>query len=398
MIDALRLARDSREAIYDTIFFAHHEKFQYPLTSLLWLDGLGAVLHVDVETLNRLNALVFAANAVCCGLIMRKAFTTLDFAYGASANWGVFIVGCAVPYVFWPTLYGLYVGQIQIWIDLLFSLALLAWWREARLLAGVAIGLACTIKPQLGLLLIWGLLWRERRFSVALATTAACFGALAMIRYGAQNNFKYMQVLSFISRHGESFHPNQSINGLTNRLLFLGNNLDWAGDRFAPFSRTVWLATWISNLALAAIPLGMALRARDQRPGVLDLALGGLCFTMASPIVWEHHYGLALPICLLVFGASFDQRVNSRGRTLLACAWVAWLLIGADLQLFDSLSGTLLNVLQSPVLFGALILVAALCALAPSLRTQQSERREALGDSRLFAALSGAPPRTGEQA
>ena len=44
--------------------------------------------------------------------------------------------------------------------------------------------------------------------------------------------------------------------------------------------------------------IGMALfwNFRKQQANVADFCLAALSFTMASPIAWEHHYGILLPI------------------------------------------------------------------------------------------------------
>jgi hypothetical protein len=406
MLHALALAHQHGTAVYDTIFFNLHEKFQYPLTSLLWLEGLGAGIHLDQETLNRVNAVVFALNAAGCVLLVRHGFLDRDTEPRGRSDWLLAAATFALAYGFWPTLYGLYIGQIQIWIDLLFTAALILWLRGGRLSCGILIGLACTMKPQLGVLLLWGLLWRERRFAIGIAATVLLAGALSILRYGLMNNLHYLDVLAFISRHGESFHPNQSVNGLLNRLLFLGNNTEWVGDQFAPYNTAVYLATLLSSLAFVAIPLGMAVRARGERAGVLDLGLAGLCCTMASPIVWEHHYGITLPVFLLAFGVvhgerapwerAFGERAETRRRLLVAGLWTSWLLVGANLQVFDVLSRTPLNFLQSPVFFGALLLLATLCVLSadvrPSMRGLYDEREAGFGvgpDLRLARARQG---------
>ena len=368
MLHAMALAQQQGASVYNTIFFDLHEKFQYPLTSLLWLDGLGALIHVNAETLNRINAAVFAVNAAGCVLVLRHSAVNRNAAQRIHVDWPLAAGTFALAYAFWPTLYGLYVGQIQVWINLLFTGALILWLRGGRLSAEILIGLASTIKPQLGLLLVWAVLWRERNFAIGVAATALLANALAILRYGLANNLNYLDVISFLSHHGESFHPNQSVNGMLNRLFFLGNNTEWAGDQFPPYNTTVYLVTVLSSLVFVAIPLIPALRARGERAGVLDLALGGLCCTMASPIVWEHHYGITLPIYVLLFAIVLQERPDKRRWRLLVCLWTSWLLVGTNLQVFDGLSRTHLNFLQSPVFFGALILLVVLCMLSSEMR------------------------------
>ena len=46
-------------------------------------------------------------------------------------------------------------GQIQVWLDVLFAIAVWARLRGSTVITGVALGLACLIKPQLAPVLIW---------------------------------------------------------------------------------------------------------------------------------------------------------------------------------------------------------------------------------------------------
>jgi alpha-1,2-mannosyltransferase len=373
MIKALEFVRDHPGApLYDTIFFSLHQKFQYSPTSLLWLEGLAQIIPVTPANLNRLNAFAFVLNSLGCLLLFARVAPNLSL---WAHVWPITrlctaLLALALPFVFWPTLIAFAFGQIQIWIDLLFTLALLLWLQNRRLVSGIAIGLACTIKPQLCLLLLWGILWRERAFIIGLAGTLLIVGAGSVVRYGLVNQTNYIDVLAFIARHGESYHANQSVNGLVNRMMFVGNNTVWDPTYFAPYNNLVYLSTAITSLAFMALPLGMALRARRQRPGVLDLCCAALCFTMASPIAWEHHYGITLPIYLVAFSNVLTQPFTPKQRIRLTVLAISWVLVGSNLQIFDLLSTTSLNFLQSYVFFGALLLLGVLVGMASKLRGQ----------------------------
>jgi alpha-1,2-mannosyltransferase len=374
MITALEFVREHPGApLYDTIFFSLHQKFQYAPTSLLWLEGVAQIIPVTPANLNRLNAVAFVLNALGCLLLFARVAPNSPLwahAWPITRVCTALLV-LALPFVFWPTLIAFSFGQIQLWIDLLFTLALLFWLQNRRLISGIAIGLACTIKPQLGLLVLWGILWRERAFIIGLASTLLIVGVGSVARYGLVNLWNYIDVLAFIARHGESYHANQSINGMVNRIMFLGNNLVWDPTYFAPYNNLVYFATAITSLAFMALPLWMALRARRQRPGVLDLCCAALCFTMASPIAWEHHYGITLPIYLVAFSYILTQPSTPKQPVQLAVLAISWVLVGSNLQIFDLLHATSLNFLQSHVFFGALLLLGVLVGVASKLRGQE---------------------------
>lgn len=378
MMRALEFVHHSGTALYDALFFRLHEKFQYAPTSLLWLEVLKPFMTVDAVSLNRLNGVLFALNAFGCVLVLKRmtADPVASAVLGRIDVWTMILV-FALAYTFWPTLYGLYVGQIQVWIDLLFTYALLSWMHGRKLVCGVLIGLACTIKPQLGLLLLWGICWRERNFVLGVAATLLLLGVASVMRYGLADHVNYLDVLSYISRHGESFHANQSINGLMNRLLFLGNNVEWEQNSFPPANPIVHVATLVTSIAFMVLPLWLAFRARNRHAALLDLCIAALCFTMASPIAWEHHYGIALPIYLITFVLAFTRQFAVKRSTLIVCVLISWLLVGSDLQVLDVLSATRLNILQAYVLFGMLLLLPMLVVMAEETRPLRAGETEA---------------------
>jgi hypothetical protein len=350
--------------LYDTLFFQQHEKFQYAPTSLVWLEGLSHLFELTPANLNRVNALAFVANGIGCALLLRISMR--GGAAPATEQERIIAIAAALllPFVFWPTVYGFTIGQIQVWIDLLVTLAVLSWCRGWKAACGVALGLACTIKPQLGLFLLWGLVWREWQLTIAMAGTLLLWGAESLLLYGVANHVNFLDVLAFIARHGESFRANQSVNGLLNRFLFIGNNLVWDAADFAPFNRVVYWGTLLSSLILTALPLAISLRP-GHRASVFDLCFASICFTMASPVAWEHHYGIALP-AYIVIAAACVRRGDDVRRWLLAAVVGSWVLVGANLQAFNLLGDTYLNPLQSYVLFGAILLLICLAAIGRS--------------------------------
>lgn len=353
------------DTLYAKLFFELHEKFQYPPTSLLWIDGLRHLIRIDTTTLNWVNAGVFLLNVagsiLLCRDIVRRGVAS-SLVDQAPVRLAV-LVG-ALCFVFWPVIYGFTIGQIQLWIDCLFTGALLLWSKDRKIAAGIAIGLACTIKPQLGLLLPWALLWREQRFAAGLAATIAAALLVSVARYGLASHIHYLDVLSYLSRHGESFRANQSVNGLMNRLLSNGDNLHWHADDFPPFLAAVYWPTLLSGMLLAAIPFALALLKRRRRPGLIDLSIGGLCFTMASPIAWEQHYGIVLPIYVVAVCMILSQRPASYPRIVLGLLIASWCLVGSNLQILNLFSATWLNVLQSYVFIGALLLLGVLVSMS----------------------------------
>jgi hypothetical protein len=245
------------------------------------------------------------------------------------------------------------------------GLALLAWQRDKPRLSGVLVALCCIIKPQWALVVVWALIRRQWKFAIAAMLTGGAFLVVSVAVYGLKNNLDYLSVVSFLGRHGESYFINQSVNGLMNRLLFNGANtfgqgLVWSGTDFPPYLPAVYIAT----VASSALMLGLAMFWRLRKtPSVLDLAVIMLSLTIASPIAWEHHYGVLFPIFALLFPAALQARPC--GRWTEPLLWLSLALTGQTfMTAVNLLADTRMNVVQSYIFFGGLIVLALLYRLS----------------------------------
>src|SRR5262249_47287315 len=150
-----------------------------------------------------------------------------------------------------------------------------------------------------------------------------------------------------IARRGESHYANQSVNGLLNRLLGNGNSLDWDGHAFAPYHPAVWAGTTAGSLVLIALGL-FAPVPRGARGSTLDMGVAVLTCTLASPVAWEHHYGVLLPVYAAHPGA-LSRGPGGRGLAVLA---VSYVLTSSSFLALNGLAATPLNFLQSYTLAG----------------------------------------------
>src|SRR5262249_7603023 len=150
----------------------------------------------------------------------------------------------------YPTIQAYKLGQIQVWINTLFTFACIAWVRRSRGAAGALLAIAATIKPQLGVFLVWALLWREWSFLRGFLIAGLPLGVLSLLLFGIHNHITYLEVLSYLSRHGEAFFTNHSINGIAHRALGNGANLVFDHNAFPPPDARVAAATLISSLLL----------------------------------------------------------------------------------------------------------------------------------------------------
>lgn len=243
--------------LYQAIFFEGSSKFQYAPTSLLPMAGLEALgIAPTAAFLNRVNWVFIAVTALAVSgltdILLRRSGGAMS---GPMRLAAAVLAGGAVL-AFYPVMMGYYLGQLQTWINMLFALACLAWALERRGAAGVAIGLICLLKPQFGLFLLWGLLRREWRFVIPLCAVGAGGLLVSVLLFGFRNHLEYLSVLGFLSRHGEAYWANQSMNGLLHRLVGNGTT-EWDANGFPPFTPLVYSGSMIATLVIVALALSV---------------------------------------------------------------------------------------------------------------------------------------------
>jgi alpha-1,2-mannosyltransferase len=321
------------------IFFDEGRKFQYPPTSLLvfylvpdpWLQGenfkqgemmtkvSGAPL-VFLRTASRLAVILTIAASIA---ILEIGISRLRPAGVNGVGWRAARIGIGVVIglTYYPVVKAYELGQIQVFLNALTAVGVLAHLLGWRARSGFILGLCCLVKPQFAVLLIWALVRRNWRLAGGFVAAVLPLGLVSLAVFGWDNHIRYIGVIREIARVGETYWANQSVNGFMNRLLGNGEPVYFSLLGFAPYHRVVHAVTIGSSLVI----LGLAFyrrRAASKTNQNLDLAVIIVAATMASPVAWEHHYGaflplfaLALPACLagglptrllgLALGASF---------------------------------------------------------------------------------------------
>lgn len=351
------------KAIYQPLFFQEHLKFQYPPSSVIIFSYLKDLGITEPAVLNLLNWCLVAGNAVLVAILgaamarnsAKPAIRESPLLLGLLS-----LLVCLLSY---PIMRAYALGQAQVWINFLFAGACLCWYCGKKPIAGVAIGLICLIKPQFGLFLVWALVARQWQFILGWMAVFVPATIISLAKFGIGEHIAYLQVLSALSKSGESYFANQSLNGLLNRLLDNGPVLDWDGNAFPPVLPFVRWTTLLFSILLVGAVL---LRQVNRRADLADFQLAALAFTMASPIAWEHHYGILPPIFLtsyFMLQAPESSRTLSRSSILLALAFV---LSEVSLGKWNGIAAAPWNLLYSYNFFGAALLAWILCSSGSS--------------------------------
>jgi len=380
MAYALRYAQSPHTTpLYTEIFFNQRLKFQYPPSSLFAIAGMLRLAGPDLvrtaecpdfapASLNDvLGWLFILMSAVAAAIMLERGLRqtlSAPSSGGLIAARAVIVIGFALT--FYPIVKAFTLGQIQIWLNGLFALSLLCWATGWKASSGVLIGLMCLVKPHYGLFVLWAALRREWRFTVACVVAGVAGLVASIAAFGWTDNIDYLQVFWFLSQHGEVYYPNQSFNGLLNRLMTLVdpdryNSLGFDDNGFPPFNPWIYAGTVATSLALLSAALFRRGNEGDQ-DRVLDFCTMALCITMASPIAWEHHYGILFPI----FAVLLASVIGSRTRLILLA--VSYMVISNFFPVANLLANTVFNVAQSYLLFAALVVLALLHTARPGWR------------------------------
>lgn len=326
MREALNYARTAgASSMYPEIFFNRHIKFQYPPTALLPMWGL-QWLGIDTtnQYFNHLNRVMVTVNALGVGWLFRLALIRtrgVEIASSPAGTAGAILVSAAML-LFYPVMMAFWLGQIQLWIDTAFTFACIFLLYNRDMEAGAAIGLICMLKPQFGVFALWAVLRRRWRFVSGAAVIIVPWSLISIALFGLKAHLDYLQVLSFLSRHGEALIVNNSVNGILNDLLGTGSRLVWNGSGFPPYNPIVHLGTVAAAIVLFVAAL-YPWRNGETLNGLLDFQFAALAFTMSAPIAWETHYGVVAPIVVTLFCLiAAVPKKGPRNRQLVALAVV----------------------------------------------------------------------------
>lgn len=289
------------DRIYETTFFNHNVRFIYPPTSLFLYRAWQSARTVGIHPFTALKATLFLAFIgtwiVSCqfffSLLPRGMMDDSSF----TQRWCLRIVLAVLICTFLPLINALFLGQVQTLLNFFLIFSAFLWLKGYRKAPGILIGLACWLKPPMALFVIWGLLRRQWSFIVSLASMLVLGVALSLAIFGVHNTTEYLAVLDYLGRHGDALFTNQSLNGLLHRVMHVGSPVTWVHG-YPPFSRAIYFATLASS-AMYLLAAVLVPGIRRINGTITDFLIFAMADIMASPIAWEHHYGVFFLVFLL---------------------------------------------------------------------------------------------------
>lgn len=345
---ARRLARDPRAPLYDQVE-PEGSSFIYPPLALALYRPFAAGSPDEAR-----RAIVAANHALFAGIVLLLA------AYLArQPGLRPWEAALAVPaaLVFHPLVRALEINQATLAITFLLGLAFVAFAAKRPTTAGVALALAAVIKPHLVLLLPF--LFVIPRAGLAAAAAGGALFAASVAYAGWDNHVEYAtRVIPMLSA-GYAFHPNQSWNGLFNRLYDQPPLTEFV---LAPPRPAVRVASSLAGLLTYVVALASAglFRPRTPLTPTLVLSLAWTTTTLVSPIAWEHHYAPGLFVFATLYGVYRSD--GARPAWLPAVVALAFALMAGYFDV-GALQGWAPRLLASYVFAGAVLLELA-CAAA----------------------------------
>jgi alpha-1,2-mannosyltransferase len=342
----------------EPIYAAHlYDTLIYPLASLLPMLGLRKA-GVSDATMLRLLAVGSVMAVFGVGLLALAMGRRLLAVRGARLDGqtiAAVMIACLTSY---PLLKGYQQGNAQTFLSLGFALLMYLWVCGRERTGGVVAAMLAFVKPQFVLLLVWMALRRRWGALVSALACAALLGVASVAVFGWHNNLDYLGVLASLSHKAQSHYANQSMFGTLNRMIFNGENLGYHPYVYTPYVAWVYQASVATALLLVAVVL--AWPWGTLRGSAADLGAMGIVSVAASPMAWEHHYGIVFGVLAWAWFAHYSRQ-QQRPWLLAICFFLTM----NFLSFFNLLSNVpVLNILQSYLYFGALATVAMLMRMA----------------------------------
>ncbi len=194
--------------------------------------------------------------------------------------------GSAALFVLYPTLANFTLGQVGTHLLLLLTLAWRLAHRHRLLQAGCVLGLAISLKPFLGTLLLALALARQWRALTAALITVVCLTCVGAWAYGLVSYLQYLQVAKNITWTAANW--NGSWYGWFDRYFISSPGSDWPESMGLSWELATACALATLVAAGARIRQNMQKSSGDTWDAVF--AMGVPATLLASPLGWVYYF------------------------------------------------------------------------------------------------------------
>ena len=191
---------------------------------------------------------------------------------------------CAIGDTWWLQ-YHLGVGQTSILISFCYTLGWVLLRRDQQIAGGVALGLATTMKPFAGLMVLFLALSRRWRAFAAAAVAWLLIAIYMTHGFGLHSWIGFLQSKRAFT---DQWLGNANNASLSSVVLHLFHPV-CQGGRVPPTRVATMISTVLSLALIAGAWMVTRKSARDARTVDLPFALFAVLSVFCNPVVWEHY-------------------------------------------------------------------------------------------------------------
>lgn len=284
------------------------------------------------------------------------------------ANWhlsGLFVIGVAAAFSFFPFIETLYQGQVDALVLLLWVLGVCFVQTKASVSSAFCFAVATMIKVSPALAIGIFLLRRQWRWLAAYVLWMLTFLGIGVWQLGWQNHLDWFRRVLPMLSGGVPYFASKSLPSFVMDLYIRQVPLDYRNLPLIPPSLR-WLTRGMSFMLIAGTLFFFWKRCRSARNLVYELAVLPLVILIASPESFRHHYLLAALPLLFIWDKSrhCSDRWSSTQYAALALSTLAIGTVFAD-YLLIAIRNPLLDLCLSAIVPAATLLLIYLALRLP---------------------------------
>jgi hypothetical protein len=199
---------------------------------------------------------------------------------------GAIFVGLAT--IFPPALFGVYLGQLSMYVYALILLTLLALRKQAYTLAGIFTALAMLCKTHVGLFLLYFLVKRKWAVLISALCTLLFFVGLSVAFFGFDPWVIYVAKILPKCLSGMAYYGNQSVHGFLAR-LFIDDPRVIFSATILPSSAWLSILSAVVSFSIIGTTIWHIVKVKANSP-IMELSCIVLALLLANRVAFIHHF------------------------------------------------------------------------------------------------------------